>query len=326
MAGGRGPTRTRDAVEMALDAGGRRADGGAARATPGVGADARTDRGARERGQSVPALAGGLLRGAGRASGGRRRPRRRLVLSSGPSDREAAVTNRGRGAAAARRRGRPHRGSRGVRSAELRALIGRSRLFVGGDTGPLHIAAATATPIVGIYRTDALGAVGAVARPPGRRRCRSSVAGLPCRPCDQRVCAPGDFRCLTTLMPDDGDSAAERALAHSMSATYDAGLVARRLASTRCRRCPPAPLERAACLALFGVRRGAAVLDCRGRHPARRWRRVLWLAMIVRNHERIEVPPMFWPLAAYAGRDARRVGLLGRPARQPGRFASSSSC
>ena len=35
--------------------------------------------------------------------------------------------------------------------AELRALVERSRLFVGGDTGPLHIAATTATPIVGIY-------------------------------------------------------------------------------------------------------------------------------------------------------------------------------
>ena len=35
--------------------------------------------------------------------------------------------------------------------AELRALIERSGLFVGGDTGPLHIAATTRTPIVGIY-------------------------------------------------------------------------------------------------------------------------------------------------------------------------------
>ena len=26
---------------------------------------------------------------------------------------------------------------------------------------------------------------------------------------------------------------------------------------------------------------------------------VLWLALVIRNHERIEVPRMFWPLAAY---------------------------
>ncbi|MBZ5534669.1 MAG: lipopolysaccharide heptosyltransferase I [Acidobacteriia bacterium] len=34
---------------------------------------------------------------------------------------------------------------------QFAALAGRARLFVGPDTGPLHIAAATRTPIVGIY-------------------------------------------------------------------------------------------------------------------------------------------------------------------------------
>ena len=46
---------------------------------------------------------------------------------------------------------------------ELRALIGRSRLFVGGDTGPLHIAAATRHAGRRHLRPDAVGAVGAVA-------------------------------------------------------------------------------------------------------------------------------------------------------------------
>jgi ADP-heptose:LPS heptosyltransferase len=31
------------------------------------------------------------------------------------------------------------------------ALARRARIFIGGDTGPLHIAAACGTPIVGIY-------------------------------------------------------------------------------------------------------------------------------------------------------------------------------
>ena len=31
------------------------------------------------------------------------------------------------------------------------ALARRARLFIGGDTGPLHLAAAVGTPIVGIY-------------------------------------------------------------------------------------------------------------------------------------------------------------------------------
>ena len=34
---------------------------------------------------------------------------------------------------------------------ELKALVERSALFVGGDTGPLHIVATTRTPIVGVY-------------------------------------------------------------------------------------------------------------------------------------------------------------------------------
>ena len=34
--------------------------------------------------------------------------------------------------------------------------------------------------------------------------------GLACRPCNQRVCAPGDFRCLTWLRPEQVADAAER--------------------------------------------------------------------------------------------------------------------
>ncbi len=35
--------------------------------------------------------------------------------------------------------------------AELRALFDRAALFIGGDSGPLHIAATSAIPIVGLY-------------------------------------------------------------------------------------------------------------------------------------------------------------------------------
>jgi lipopolysaccharide heptosyltransferase II len=138
-------------------------------------------------------------------------PRRRIVLSSGPSDRDAA-----RRIAAAARAALADASDRVVDFgefdlAELRALIARSRLFVGGDTGPLHIAATTATPIVGIYGpTEA--ARSAPWRDPRVPTESVEVAGLPCRPCDQRVCEPGDFRCLTTLRPEDVLSAAEHAM------------------------------------------------------------------------------------------------------------------
>lgn len=141
--------------------------------------------------------------------------RRRLVLSSGPSDREAAD----RIASAARAELGPGREERVVKFgefdvAELRALVVRSRLFVGGDTGPLHVAATTKTPIVGIYGPT-LSARSAPWRDPAVPTEAVEHANLPCRPCEQRVCTPGDFRCLTTLMPEDVISAAERVLSRS---------------------------------------------------------------------------------------------------------------
>jgi ADP-heptose:LPS heptosyltransferase len=140
-------------------------------------------------------------------------PRRRLVFSSGPSDREAAsriaADARGRLGAAA---GRViDLGEFDLQ--ELRALIGRSRLFVGGDTGPLHIAATTATPVVGIY-----GPTLAARSAPWRPRAvptvsvETAVEDLPCRPCEQRVCVHGDFRCLTQLGPARVIAAAEEIL------------------------------------------------------------------------------------------------------------------
>ncbi len=139
-------------------------------------------------------------------------PARRLVLSSGPSDRAAA--ERIASAARARLGGAASRvldlGELDLQ--ELRAIIGRSRLFIGGDTGPLHIAAATSTPVVGIFGPT-LAARSAPWRTNEAITISLEPAELPCRPCDQRVCQPGDFRCLTTVMPDAVIRAAERALA-----------------------------------------------------------------------------------------------------------------
>jgi len=138
-------------------------------------------------------------------------PARRIVISSGPSDRDAAnrIVAAARAALGPAAGGIVDFGDFGL--AELRALVGRSRLFVGGDTGPLHIAATTATPVVGLYGPT-LPARSAPWRDPAIPTVSLEVAGLPCRPCEQRVCAPGDFRCLTTLRPQDVVSAAEQAL------------------------------------------------------------------------------------------------------------------
>jgi lipopolysaccharide heptosyltransferase II len=141
----------------------------------------------------------------------RRGPARRIIVSSGPSDHDAAQR-----ITAAARRELGAAANRIVEAGEfdlpaLRALIGRSRLFVGGDSGPLHIAATTATPVVGLYGPT-LPARSAPWRDPAIPAVSIEVSGLPCRPCEQRVCEPGDFRCLTTIRPDDVITAAEQAL------------------------------------------------------------------------------------------------------------------
>ena len=140
-------------------------------------------------------------------------PRRRIIITAGPSEHDAA--DRVMAGARARLQGLADRVlSCGEFSlTELRALADRAVLYIGGDSGPLHIAATTGVPVVGLY-----GPTLPVRSAPWRddRFITESVdAGeLPCRPCDQRVCAPGDFRCLTSIQPEQVFEAAKRALGH----------------------------------------------------------------------------------------------------------------
>ena len=141
-----------------------------------------------------------------------RNPRRVLVLTSGPSD--AGTVAQVRDAARARL-GRTSAIVDGddLDLAELRALSDRAALFIGGDSGPLHIAATSQVPIVGLYGPT-LPARSAPWRDARYASESVDVGELPCRPCDQRQCAPGDFRCLTRLMPDQVIAAAERLFDH----------------------------------------------------------------------------------------------------------------
>jgi ADP-heptose:LPS heptosyltransferase len=138
--------------------------------------------------------------------------RRRVVLTSGPSDADAAL----RIGRDARRRVGPGRSDAVVCDvafdlAELRALLGRAALFIGGDSGPLHVASTTTVPVVGIYGPT-LSARSAPWRAPELVTESVELADLACRPCDQRRCQPGDFRCLGLIEPAMVAAAAERAL------------------------------------------------------------------------------------------------------------------
>ena len=136
----------------------------------------------------------------------------RVVVTSGPSEREAVrrVVEDARGQLAPAERERVvDLGDFSL--TELRGLLERAALYIGGDSGPLHIAATSTVPIVAVY-----GPTLPVRSEPWRDRVLVTesveVTGLPCRPCNQRVCAPGDFRCLTRISADVVMEAADRAL------------------------------------------------------------------------------------------------------------------
>jgi lipopolysaccharide heptosyltransferase II len=147
----------------------------------------------------------------------------RVIITAGPSERGAACDVIAEARSALGEAGGRVLSCGEFALAELRALLERAALFIGGDSGPLHIAATTRVPVVGLY-----GPTLAIRSAPWRdeRWTTLSVdAGeLPCRPCHQRVCAPGDFRCLTSIAPERVFEAAMQALgapADKMSVPYE---------------------------------------------------------------------------------------------------------
>ncbi len=116
----------------------------------------------------------------------------RVILAGGPGDRDRETAVLGRGDVAAL----SVVGE--LNLVELRELIGRAALFVGPDSGPMHIAASTRTPIVALFGPN-LPAFNA----PWRRKAKIVEKDLACRPCKQRECGTGDFRCLRTISVDE---------------------------------------------------------------------------------------------------------------------------
>jgi lipopolysaccharide heptosyltransferase II len=137
---------------------------------------------------------------------------RRIIVTSGPSEEAAAA----RVIAAARDRLAADAPQRVLSCGEfslveLRALLDRAALYIGGDSGPLHVASTTAVPIVGLYGPT-LPERSAPWRSAAYATESVDAGALPCRPCEQRVCVPGDFRCLSLISPGQVADAARRAL------------------------------------------------------------------------------------------------------------------
>jgi lipopolysaccharide heptosyltransferase II len=138
--------------------------------------------------------------------------RRRVIITSGPSDARAAeaVADEARRLAGDAAPGILRTGEFDL--SELRALLGRAVLYIGGDSGPLHVAATTRTPVVALFGPT-LPERSLPWRDPGIGAVAIDAGPLACRPCHQRHCVPGDFRCLTGISPNMVVTAARELLA-----------------------------------------------------------------------------------------------------------------
>ena len=149
-----------------------------------------------------------------------RGPDRRIILTTGPGQAATADTI----ARLAAADGMPA-GSIAVMCdldlQELRSLIRRARLFIGGDSGPAHIASTTSVPMVVVFGPTTQVSWGPW-RPASLPTEIVDAGSLPCRPCDQRRCEPGDFRCLRGIPPDAVLAAADRVLARADARRRDA--------------------------------------------------------------------------------------------------------
>jgi lipopolysaccharide heptosyltransferase I len=81
---------------------------------------------------------------------------------------------------------------------ELVALCERAKLFVGGDTGPMHFAAAIGTPLVALF-----GPTSSDRNGPFRREDMVVERRMPCRPCYERdVCPLEHLECMREIGVD----------------------------------------------------------------------------------------------------------------------------
>jgi lipopolysaccharide heptosyltransferase II len=86
---------------------------------------------------------------------------------------------------------------------ELAAVVARAPLLLSNNTGPVHLAAATGTPVVVLY---------ALTNPqhtPWQVDCRVLYHDVPCRNCYKSVCPEGHHACLRQVTPDSVVSAVE---------------------------------------------------------------------------------------------------------------------
>jgi len=123
----------------------------------------------------------------------------RVVVTWGPGERELAEQMAGQASPAAAVA--PETPS----VKDLAALLHQADLFIGADSGPMHLAAALRVPVVALFGPKDP----AIHAPYGTKHEIVEVP-LDCRPCRRRRC--DDPRCVTLITPDQVFDAADRLL------------------------------------------------------------------------------------------------------------------
>lgn len=103
---------------------------------------------------------------------------------------------------------------------ESAALLARCRCLVSADTGPLHLATAVQTPVVGLYGSTDPRRTGPIGR--GHE---VIIKGLSCIPCGEKHCPLGTRACMADITVDEVFNAVGRVLGkgreYNHSSTFD---------------------------------------------------------------------------------------------------------
>ncbi|MFL5754936.1 MAG: lipopolysaccharide heptosyltransferase II [Chloroflexota bacterium] len=101
--------------------------------------------------------------------------------------------------------------------AELAALLAVAPLLVSSNSGPVHLAAAVATPVVDVYALTNL------QHTPWQVPNRVLSHDVPCRGCRRSICPLGHHACLELVTPDQVVAAARELMAETTGETPSAG-------------------------------------------------------------------------------------------------------
>ena len=78
---------------------------------------------------------------------------------------------------------------------ELLSLVAGAEAYIGADSGPLHLASLTATPLVALYGPN----LAAISGPWRQEQVEIIQLEMACRPCSQRSCKYGTIPCMGNI-------------------------------------------------------------------------------------------------------------------------------